>query len=106
MPVEVKFFRVLDRATEISAMVTKILNTEEKTKSILDRCGFWSDAPEPQPFILLTFLVDTPYVTTYNPFYFNDRTRNIAGIYIKENFDKLSDGDTVDVEHIIKNKLI
>jgi len=103
--IETKIIRVLDSMTDMGVMATKIDNKSNmKNSSILSKCGFWAD--QKSPIILVTFLVDNPYETTYDPYMYDDRTRKTSGIYIIHNFDKLNDGDTIDVREIIKNKLI
>ncbi|HOO67742.1 MAG TPA: hypothetical protein PLC53_00010 [Bacilli bacterium] len=103
--IETKIIRVLDSMTDMGVMATKIDNRSNmRNSSILSKCGFWAD--QESPIILLTFLADNPYETSYDPYTFNDRTRKISGLYIERNFDNLNDGDTIDVREIIKNKLI
>lgn len=100
-----KVFRVLDRMTDMGVICTEIDNTPDmKSSKILEKNGFWVN--QDYPLILFTFLGDDPYMTTYDPYKFNDRTRTVSAHYINSNFYKLNDGDTINVEEILKNKFV
>lgn len=65
---------------------------------LLRRCGYPCDD---RPNILITKLCGDGSKASNNPYFWGDRTMSVAHNYIIENWDKLRDGDVVDVQFIL-----
>jgi len=65
---------------------------------LLRRVGYPCDG---RPNVLITKLSGDGSKATNDPYYWRDRTMATAHAYIIENWEKLRDGDVVDVEFIL-----
>jgi hypothetical protein len=65
---------------------------------LLRRCGYACDG---RPNILVTHLDGNGSPATNDPYHWGGRTWPVAHDYIIKNWDRLKDGDVVDVEFIL-----
>lgn len=72
--------------------------TVEGQKYLLRRVGYPCDG---RPNVLITKLSGDGSKATNDPHYWRDRTMANAHAYIIENWEKLRDGDVVDVQFIL-----
>ena len=96
-----KALEVRDKGTFIPVLAVDINPTEEAQRYLLRRCGYACDGV---PNIVLTRL-DGNGVATNDPYTWGGRTYPIAHNYIINNWDKLQNGDVVDVEFILGETL-
>lgn len=90
----VKIFEVRDEGTHIGVFA---LSTEPSPgqEYELKRCGFHSgDA------VIIGYL-DGERNSSADPYHWDTRTMRAAHIFISDNFNKMHDGDVVDVRHIL-----
>jgi hypothetical protein len=71
----------------------------EGQRYLLRRCGY--SLLDGYPNVIITRLMGDGGKATNDPYYWGDRTYTVAHDYIIRNWDTLSDGDVVDVEHIL-----
>lgn len=95
---QVKLFEVRDRMTFLPVMATLIAPQNRAQHYLCRRAGFDPSVP----YIILTKLTD--YKTHYDEYSWGDRTIKVTHGYIIENWDKLYDGDVIDVEFILGEK--
>jgi hypothetical protein len=100
--IETKLFEILDRATFIPVIATRIQveidrDTLENTDEVylLRRAGYGG-----HPCVLLTRLVGGSKAVI-DPDDWGDRTMTTAHNYIEENWGTIKTGDVVDVEFIL-----
>lgn len=96
-PLEIKFFEVRDRGTNMPAMAIKMIPRDSVSENyIMQKAGFSPDAP---------FCVELVFIEIsrcgFDPYDWNDRTRMVAHQYIEKNFEVLESGSVVDVEFIL-----
>lgn len=70
----------------------------EKRRYLLRRCGYLCNG---RPNIAITSLDAGGDRCSNDPYFWGDRTRKTAHEYIIQNWEKLQDGDVVDVEFIL-----
>lgn len=92
---KVKLFEVRDRMTFLPVMAVKTLWDNEQQRYLLRRVGF-----QEVPAVILTRL-NGETSSSSDAYFWTDRTMQTAHLYILEHFDKLNDGDVVDVEFIL-----
>ena len=94
---ESKVFELRDRITFIPILAIKMIeNSSSKQRYLLRRGGYTPTGNS----VMITSLYGNKMATA-NPFDWDDRTFSVAHHYILKNFDKLKDGDVVDVEFIL-----
>lgn len=93
---QVKVFEVRDRATMFGVMAVSTKPANDAQKRLLRHCGYGQDSG----CLIVAHLAGTGKVAV-DPYDWGDRTYKIAHHYIEENFDRLQDGDVVDVEFIL-----
>lgn len=92
-----KILEIRDEGTFIPCLAIKMIPANQDQEYYLhDRCGY------PQDFtsIMVTNLNGERHASA-DPYFWVDRTWNVAHNYITENFDDLKDGDVVDVSFIL-----
>jgi len=72
--------------------------TEMAQRYLLRRVGYPCDG---EPNILITKLAGDGSKASNDPYYWGDRTFAVAHAYIIEHWEKLRDGDVVDVQFIM-----
>lgn len=91
---QVKCLEVRDRATFIPVMAVSTVPDNEGQGYLLRRVGF-RDLQ-----VIMTWLTGERQATA-DPYFWNDRTLQVAHSHILEHWEDLSDGDVVDVEFIL-----
>ena len=97
-----KLLEVRDRATCIGVMATQIAPVNVVQMEMLGKTGWGLDV-DTSYFVAVTTIsngISRARMQIY-PRDWNDRTMSVAHRYIEDNFDTLSDGDVVDVRHIL-----
>lgn len=79
----------------------KALTSANAQRYLLRRCGYPCDG---RPNIAIAKLAATSDPLSNDPYSWGGRTMPVAHKYIIENWEKLRDGDVVDVEHILGEK--
>lgn len=93
-----KILEIRDRATFI-AVIAMDMNTDNDIHHwYLRRYGYPCDG---RPNILLSRVDGDGKPSSNDPYFWKDRTMAYAHDYIIRNWDKLSDGDVIDVEFIL-----
>lgn len=93
---KIKMLEIRDSHTFIPVMCIKVdLSTNEKASYLLNRMGFGGHFI---PIILISLAREQAKCDCYS---WNDRTYKTAHTFIEENWDKLEDGDVIDVEFIL-----
>ena len=92
-----KALEIRDERTFIPALAVDMNPNTDAQRYLLRRCGYACDG---QPNIILTRL-DGDGKATNDPYAWGGRTWPVAHNYIIENWDKLLDGDVVDVSFIL-----
>lgn len=87
---------VRDRATFIPVMATKMKSENAAATRLLRSKGFSGSATE---LVHMVRLDDKG--GDFDPYKWGDRTLHTAHLHIEKNFDKLVDGDVIDVEFIL-----
>jgi hypothetical protein len=103
-----KLLEIRDRATFIPALAVEMCpdtidadgiispQRHEAQRYLLRRCGYdWRHTT-----VLLTRLSGEDRATS-DPYYWGDRTWQVAHLWITEHWTELKDGDVVDVEFIL-----
>lgn len=92
---QTKILEIRDRATFIPVLAFATAPTSEAQRYLLARAGF----ADRQIIVLRLSGIHT---AQYDPYQWQGgaRTMPIAHLYIRENWDTLSDGDVIDVEFI------
>jgi hypothetical protein len=93
-----KMIEVRDRMTMIPLLCVDMNPENASQRYLLRRAGYPCDR---QPFIAVTHAHGgDPFC--YDPYQWKDRrTYTVAHTFIQQNWEKLSDGDVVDVEFIL-----
>lgn len=94
---ETKCFEVRDRGTFIPVFAMKMTPDNEAQRFLLRRSGYGDG----DALIVVGSMHGGP--SSYDPYSWDRgaRTMHVAHQYITDNFDALSDGDVVCVEHIL-----
>lgn len=92
-----KILEVRDRATFIPVMATETLAANEGQEYLLKRSGYGNGFG----YVIVTRLVDVRAEYDAYKWPQNPRTMHVAHRYIEANFERLKDGDVVDVEFIL-----
>lgn len=95
----VKLLEVRDKATFIPVFALKTTGDSAEQRYLLARVGF----TEGDAVILGRLSGETS--SSADPFFWRDRTMTYAHEYITKHFDKLRDGDVVDVEYVLGETL-
>lgn len=93
----IKAFEVRDRLTCIPVIAIAMGATGPIQKRYLHRCGY-PQYPSP-PSIVMMRLADQR--ASSDPYWWNDRTHQVAHNFICDNFDSLKEGDVIDVRVIL-----
>lgn len=91
---ENKLIEVRNTCTCIVVLATKLTSEEARERAMLRRCGYGLN----DPMILITDI--SSLSTAYSQYDWNNRSMFTAHQYIKDNWDKIETGDTVDVPMI------
>lgn len=97
MSLPTKFFEIRDEATCIPVLCTLMESTSPVDKSFLRRSGYG-----PGQLLVLYFDLNTNR-GGYDSHDHKSKTHRIAHTYIQENWDRLSNGDVIDVGFITGN---
>ena len=94
-----KFLEIRDAATRIPVLAMKMQGETPIETAYFEICG-WDDMGEDN--VILLKISGIPELI-FDPSYFKDIDRTIfnAHTYIQKNFDKLNNGDVVDVQFIL-----
>lgn len=84
-----------------TADAERVVEKFEAQRYLLRRCGYPCDG---RPNIAITKLDASGDRCSNDPYYWGGRTLPVAHNYIINNWDKLKDGDVVDVEFILGEK--
>jgi hypothetical protein len=87
-----KLFTIYDIATRIRVMATMMKSDITVEQERLDSTGFGKEFP----LVVLTKLDGLK--SSYDRFAWNDKTLEYAHAVIRDNWDKLTTGDSIDVE--------
>lgn len=90
MTKDVKFLEIRDKDTFIPVMAIEVSRNDGY---LARRAGFGS------PCVFLVTLVTEK--CRYDPYEWSDRTMCMAHQHIDRNFDRLHDGDVIDVEYLL-----
>lgn len=90
-----KYFEIRDRGTLIVCRADKFEVKDIKEALFLRRGGWSIDYPD----VVLTTL-NGGIQSNYDPFKWNSGTLHEAHLYIRENFDKLTDYQVIDTQYI------
>lgn len=94
---QVKAFEIRDEGTFIAALAVDMNPTNDAQRYLLRRCGYACDG---RPNVILT-RVDGNGKATNDPYEWGGRTWPVAHNFIIENWERLNDGDVVDVSFIL-----
>lgn len=89
-----KALEVRDRMTFVPVLAVQLVPNGLGQRYLLQRVGYRSSE------VMLTKLSGET-IATADVHHWGDRTMSVAHRYIRENFDRLLDGDVVDVEFIL-----
>ena len=94
---QTKILEIRDRATFIPAMAIKLESENEGQRYLLRRAGYSTEFSD----VILVKLEGCD--ATYDPYKWGcgARTMQAAHLWIRENYDALSDGEVIDVEFIL-----
>lgn len=96
---EIKCIEIRDEGTCIPVLAIKMSPDSPIQRAYLSRTGFGSD-----PYLITVMMLNT-LKATYSPYDWGvSRTMTNAHSYILENFEKLVDGQVVDVRVILGEK--
>lgn len=96
---KIKLLELRDDGTFIPLLcVDASCADNEGQRYLLRRCGYSLNG---YPNVIFTRLDANGSPATNDPYYWRDRTYRIAHDWIIRNWQTLSDGDVVDVEHIL-----
>jgi hypothetical protein len=90
-----KVFEVRDRVTMIPVLAIKLEAENIQQQKLLHHAGY---SPR-QPYYLMLHIVSFKF--QYDSHAWNDRTLGRAHHYIEQNFDKMVDGEVIDIEYIL-----
>lgn len=93
-----KLLEIRDECTCIPAMATEAVATNEPQLAILRRAGYGENR-----CIILQHLHKGE--ATYNAFDWRSRTWHTAHLYILDHWDELADGDVIDVQFILGERV-
>lgn len=93
-----KTLEIRDRMTFIPALAININPDNDAQRYLMRRCGYSCDG---RPNIIMTRLSGDGQATNDPYAWGGRRTFGLAHNYIIDNWDKLNDGDVVDVEFIL-----
>lgn len=96
---EQKLFELRDVWTMMSVMATRLGGRSPKEIWLLDRGGFGKTIKRQESFVILTTL-DPDCRSNYDPYEWSyGRTLRLAHAYIRDNWERLTSGDLIDVEY-------
>jgi len=98
---ENKTFEIRDSGTFIPALAIRLIPNCEKDRYLLAIAGYGRTEERQGDFIILMDLENTTRCNFDIYEWRNSRTFHVAHKYIKENWNKLTSGDVIDVEYII-----
>lgn len=94
---ETKILELRDKHTMIPVLAIKLSAADRTQAYYLHlRCGY----PVNGNSVMITHLTGERMASA-NPYHWSDRTWRYGHHFIDQNFDKLADGDVVDVEYIL-----
>lgn len=94
---KVKCLEIRDRATFIPVICIHPVADNEEQRYLLKRDGYSASLDEK----CIIMIDHQCRGAAYDPFDWNERTKNTAHQFIESNWDQLSDGDVIDVEFIL-----
>jgi len=96
---QTKLFEVRDKGTLIVVMASQAVGETDQENWLLRRMGYGAPAPD---MVIMTGLVSHPDKSTYSPYDWGNRTRQVAHQYIIDHWDSLETGAVIDVEFILE----
>lgn len=93
---ETKILEIRDRSTFIPMLAVKMVAENEAQGFLLRSAGYSPNAP-----YCILMMPALGGECRHDPYDWNDRTFMVVHGYIEENFDKLNNGDVIDVEFIL-----
>ncbi len=96
MRIEIKIFEIRDRATFMPMFAFTTNADSNGQHYLLRRAGFG-----PGSDLVMFGYLDGRGKALYDPYDWNDRTKQTAHAYIQKHWDELKDGDVIDVEFIL-----
>jgi hypothetical protein len=94
---QIKLLEIRDRATFLPCFAMQTTADNSEQGYLLRRAGYGPD----MPLIIFGYLDASRGKCHYDPYDWNDRTMKTAHNYIVEHFNKLNDGDVIDVEFVL-----
>ena len=91
-----KIIEVRDSATFIPMLAVKLEPSNEADHYLLSRAGY---GRLPEAYILLIGLHDC--LASYDPYNWDNRTRQTAHLFLIKHFDEIESGAVVDVQFIL-----
>nr|BDD48358.1 hypothetical protein 33 [Candidatus Omnitrophota bacterium] len=95
----VKAFELRDRATFIPMVAIKTMPSNEEERYLLARAGYGRMQEDQSKYIIMGDLNAAKF--EYDPYFWDNRTRQTAHKWLIENFDSMKSGDVIDVEYIL-----
>ena len=95
---EIKTLEIRDRATFLPMFAASCDASNSGQDYLLRRAGYGDSSPR----LVLFGYLEGRGNCYYDPYNWNDRTKQTAHLYIQEHWDELKDGDVIDVEYILK----
>ena len=94
----IKLLEIRDSGTFIPAFAFHVSPDNESQRYLIRRCGY--DIHGAAPSIILGYL-NGEKPASADPYFWNNRTMQVAHLFLIEQWDDLRDGDVVDVEYIL-----
>lgn len=94
---EIKLLEIRDRATFMPMFAFSTVSDLEGQHYLLRRAGFGPDSD-----LVMFGYLEGRGKTLYDPYDWNDRTKQAAHQYIQQHWNELKNGDVIDVEFILK----
>lgn len=95
---KVKALEIRDKKTFVPALCIDMNDGNSDQRYLLRRCGYPCDG---RPNILMTRLSADGTPAWNDPYHWGGRTFPVAHNWIIENWERLKDGDVIDVEFIL-----
>lgn len=93
-----KALEIRDRNTFVPAIAVQMSPDNEGQRYLLRRVGYSCEVGE---FQVMFFRANGDGVAYSDPYQWPNRTMQVAHNFVLENFDRLQDGDVVDVQFIL-----
>jgi hypothetical protein len=92
-----KLLEIRDKGTFLPMFAFSTTVGTSQEQWLLRRAGYAYDSP----CIMFGYLGQSGQKACYDPYDWNDRTKQTAHHYIEKNWDKIRSGDVIDVEFIL-----